>query len=90
MSEMIDRVAVALRSFTSSELLDSGPIGAKRWDAMARAAIEAMREPTIDMMTAMTFRFAYIDPRDPDDERMRSNVMEMYDAMIEAALVCRK
>jgi hypothetical protein len=52
MSEMIGRVAAALKGFVASETLETGSVNSSRWDEMARTAIEAMREPTDEMLSA--------------------------------------
>ncbi len=58
MSEMVERVAKAL----DEHLRDFPEIGAGRFKALARAAIEAMREPTPEMARAG----AYCIPDGPD------------------------
>lgn len=55
MSEMIERVAKALKGYEAAVLLDTGsvnPGGKEYWEGKARAAIEAMREPTAAMIDA--------------------------------------
>lgn len=50
MSEMVERVAARLKGFVAAEMLETGSVNPQRWEAMARAAIEAMREPTPKML----------------------------------------
>lgn len=56
MNEMVKRVAEALKSYEADILLESGivnPSGKLYWEGKARAAIEAMREPTSEMINVI-------------------------------------
>lgn len=53
MSEVVDRVARALKEFAASEMLETGSVNETRWQQMARAAIEAMREPGPEVLDAI-------------------------------------
>ncbi len=89
MNSMVERVAIAI---FVSEIGGAGwpgelPESAKEhWRKKARAAIEAMREPTPAMMAAMVMNYGCIDPRDPDDDQIRSSAGDVYSAAIDAAL----
>lgn len=50
MSEMIDRVSLALARYHGD---DVGSVKNQHYQDMARAAIEAMREPTQEMMAGV-------------------------------------
>jgi hypothetical protein len=76
MSEMIKRVAEAMAAV---DKMDDG-----RWEYLiphARAAIEAMREPTHDMLVAGATAQAGYDHRFESD-----NAEEIFSDMIDAAL----
>jgi hypothetical protein len=83
MSEMVDRVARALE--TEAEAIrkqeeQSGPIGVDaRWPQLARAAIEAMREPTEGMLGAVYGNHGETDGSD-------QSARKTWGAMIDAAL----
>lgn len=82
MSEMVDRVANAIRAKSREIYMrvnmrwddpeETQPINAEEAAEIARAAIEAMREPTKKMVEAGTYRHAVYE--------------EGWQAMIDAAL----
>lgn len=81
MSEMVERVARALMAVTSTH--DCGDLKLKHHYEMARAAMEAMREPTEEMMVdaevkAPALACFY--------EKERSPSYLAWQAMIDAAL----
>lgn len=83
MSEMVERVATAIwalyRHTDCNEYDQLAPHAKHTADEMARAAIEAMREPTADMVDA---------GRDvgPDAPYGLSETIKRWEAMINAAL----
>lgn len=83
MSEMVERVARAIQ-----HMHDTGP--KEHYLAFARAAIEAMREPTPEMYSAA----AYADWLAGDDAHRQHKIHAPMDAkwraMIDAALKGRK
>ena len=88
MSDMIERVARALEPFAWSELAESnwkpGALIEARCAtlAKARAAVEAMREPTLGMLSASAAKMTMEDDCWSADE-----LSERYwNAMIDAAL----
>lgn len=95
MNEMIERVALALKAkigeaFNAKPIPHSPPEwgawsatgGSLNLEELARAAIEAMREPTEEMIEA-----AYYPAGEPGDQSVsRSEAEETWHAMIDAAL----
>lgn len=75
MSEMVERVAKAIRVANSGEYTSQAQA-----EMMARAAIKAMREPTDAMRNAFSDDFTeWLHENIPDE-------MHLYKAMIDAAL----
>lgn len=99
MSEMIERVAEAIWQ-SESVRADRGPrrvswadAGPPTWDKyrpLARAAIEAMRKPTEEMVSLGARELAGEDkwnrPGDLPREYIRIDAGEVYDAMLDEAL----
>jgi hypothetical protein len=82
MSEMVERVAIAIES-ARNEFFERGGKGCGSIsEFQARAAIEAMREPT----EAMSARADAIDSRGVDDEPINPEADYAYRAMIDEAL----
>jgi hypothetical protein len=77
MSEMVERVAKALEMPMVD--MSTGMTPQRRLELMARAAIEAMREPTDEMEKAGAFAW-------DDDWCTETNALNMWQAMIDAAL----
>lgn len=78
MSEMIERVARAIASNPPderTEYRDSGPVIVRDFERTARAAIEGMREPTIEMRMDGAVEMV-----------KHSNVAAAFTSMIDAAL----
>ena len=81
MSEMIERVAKALSEREGSGPWEGGLLGEsgrEMWRKTARAAIEAMREPTPDMIQSAIPELLYDDQQDC--------IGAAYTAMIDEAL----
>ena len=81
MNEMISRVARAIKAYeasVSSETGSANPTGKEYEEGKARAAIEAMREPTGDQESVMDF----LVERRPPSKRWQW----IWHEMIEAAL----
>ncbi len=70
MSEMVERIAVAL-------LANDDEVGSFNARVLAKAAIEAMREPTKAMI------YAVVDAYDKNQQRM---IIDDWQTMIDAAL----
>lgn len=81
MSEMIERVAAAVSMLCPDGCEESGYVaacvGPCKCRDIARAAIEAMREPTPTMIVANS------DAGGPDDEQTRTDWRDMIDAALE-------
>jgi hypothetical protein len=79
MNEMISRVARAIKAYEASVSAETGSATGKEYEeGKARAAIEAMREPTGDQESVMDF---LVDRRPPS-----KRWQWIWHEMIEAAL----
>jgi len=77
MGEMVERVARALRGYIHEDREAPGAI-----DAAARAAIEAMREPTDAMLDEVCTNDTSMPTIVATDEVMRSVYRDMIDAAL--------
>ena len=85
MSDMIERVARALH-----DMHGAGPayeLAADDWRDMARAAIEAMREPTQKMRLAGIAEYSRPDPTPEHESTLIFNAV--WRAMADAALLSK-
>lgn len=82
MSEsMVRRVAKALREDLRTQAANDSLV--LDCEALARAAIEAMREPTPEMLQALAKRYSY---HNTGDEPYDGEARDYWQAMITAAL----
>lgn len=87
MSEMIERVAVAVRTaFTDAELNNPRISFEELTDILARAAIEAMREPTETMILPGYDALMEWDARTGED----NGIADIWSAMVDSALSTHK
>lgn len=85
MSEMIERVAkalydISLRKMNSAEWEDAGSFTQDTKRREARAAIEAMREPTRDMIDAAATVDRYAEPGEEWGPMIDTALREKVDA----------
>jgi len=82
-SEMIERVARAIAQnppYERTEYRDSGPVIVRDFESTARAAIEAMRKPTVEMIAVGSWA------SHGGGEVGSFGARNAYDCMIDAAL----
>ena len=79
MSEMIERVAKALRK-ADVEIENNKGFSDNHYLILAKAAIEAMREPTEEVLNAFGGHYGFTPPEN------RAKALPIYQAIIDAAL----